>query len=512
MLLLGTGLFSDQQNISWNEPELRGLNQISFLQKNEEKITSYPLALESVDTSQFFFSLHSWHNFKLALRDFMANTQPEDRTFLQYYSPGSSKSADGIHSDLHSPAFPPLSYFKLSLYTGIDLVSDTDDSYYFYYFGSHLSGTINRKLDFYADWWKGHFSGDLPYAGSSQLLDCWTQTNSDSTELYLDNVKGRIQYRISPWWTAAVGRGKYQIGNNIGGSIILNDHANDYGYVSTKFRFRDFGLSFLHAALVADSTKGGYKDYPDKYLATHQFHWQVHDKLELFLGEHLIYGDRSMDLNYLLPLSFWRITEHNLYDRDNVLIFAGANWRVFNSHLAYFNVVIDELSTGELLHNWWGNKYAVQTGYSYRCPRQRDNRLTLEFTAIRPWLYTHKYIHTKFSQSGRSLGFPAGSNLIQFAAELNYHILSNLSLNLHGSFTRQGSVGNDFSINYENRDKSLDNATHWLEGEIENTIASSFICNWDPLTHHGFKLALVLTQAAENDMTQEIFFSYQARY
>ncbi len=515
ILILIAGLTSPAESrdyIGWNKPELISRNKVSFLQENDEMIASYPMTLEPADESQFFFALNSWRRFKHSLQEFIISKE-NDHKFLQYYTPQTSKSSDERHSSyLHPPSVPLRSYFNLSLYSGIDLVANDEDSYYFFYFGSHLSGSIDHKLDFYADWWKGHFAGDLDYAGTSHLIDSWTQTSSDSTQIFLDNITGRMQYRIAPWWKAAIGRGRYEIGNNIGGSIILDDFCNDYGYASTSFNFSAFDLSLIHATLVADSTVSGYKDFPDKYLATHKLNWRPNRKLELFVGEHIIYGDRSIDVNYLLPLSFWRITEHNLSDRDNVLIFAGMNWRAYHGNLCYINLILDELSKSEILKNWWGNKYAVQTGYSHSFSNNNEKRLTFELTAIRPWLYTHKYIHTKFSQDRRSLGFPEGSNLIQFASELDYPILKNLKLNLHTSFTRQGSVGNDFSINYESRDPDLDNDTHWLEGSLSDRYLGSLVIDWSPLAHHRFKIALQAEKTDDEKLQNQILFGYQARY
>ncbi len=499
MTVVVSHLFSNEYNIAWNEPEISSRSKTSFLQESDYTVSYYPSRMEPDDKSAIYFALDSWTNFKKALKEFFFFSS-DNKKFLQYYTPRNTT--------------PSRSFYNLSLYTGIDIVSDIDEDYYFYYFGTHVSGSIDRKFDFYANWWKGHFSGDMDYAESSQLIDSWTQSNSDSTETYLDNVTGRIQYWVAPWWKVALGRGKYEIGNNIGGSIILNDDCNDYGYLSTKFNFHNFELSFIHTSLVADSTKGGSKDYPDKYLATHKLNWKAADNLEFFIGEHVIYGDRSIDVNYLLPLSFWRLAEHNLRDRDNVLIYAGINLRPPNNHnhLVYFNLIIDELSTGELLNNWWGNKYAMQSGYSYLFLYPPLSRITFEFTAVRPWLYTHKYIHTKFSQDDRSLGFPAGCNLIQFASELDIQILENLQMNLHGKFTRQGSVGNDFSINYLSRDRTLDNDTHWLEGTITNKMLGRIVCDWSPLAHHKFKLSLTLSKIEDNKLDKEIMLGYQASY
>jgi hypothetical protein len=512
-LCLVFSLFSNEVSIEWNKPMLTSDSNTSFLFEQSETIVSYKQN-DNVENN-FYCAINSWQDFKQAWKMFLTYRE-DNHKFLQYQTENSYKTIkpkivnSNLSSSLQSPSIPRHSAFSFEMYTGVDFVSDTEDNYYLYYYGTYFSGTINNRLRFYSNWWKGHFSLDQDYAQTSYLIDSWTQSNSNSTETYLDNITGRLQYSVAPWWNLSIGRGKYEIGSNIGGSIILSDECNDYGYLSTKFEFKDFSISMLHASLVADSTKNGSKDFPDKYLATHKLDWHPSDRFNYFLGEHVMYGNRSIDVNYLIPIGFWRVTEHNLSDRDNVLIYTGFNWIPKNQQLLYSNVIIDELSVGKLLDNWWGNKYAVQAGYSYDL--KKNGRISFEFTAIRPWLYTHKYIHTKFSQDDRSLGFPAGSNLIQFASELDYTILENLQLNLHSSFTRQGSVGSDSSLNYNGRDRDLDENTHWLEGTITNKMLGRFVCNWSPLTHHKIKLAFTSQKTADEDWKNEITFGYQARY
>ena len=155
----------------------------------------------------------------------------------------------------------------------------------------------------------------------------------------------------------------------------------------------------------------------------------------------------------------------------------------------------------------------MQTGYSHILPGKNNvNRFSLEFTAIRPWLYTHKYLQNKYSHDGNGLGFPGGSNLLNYAAEINYAVMTNFVLNLHLAYKRQGSVGNDFSINYETRSPELDENTHWLEGEISDTIKLGLVSDWQLLSHHRLLLGLSVSKYEEEDLKKEFSLSYQARY
>ena len=515
LLLYTISIFAQYGDFSWNSPQLTSNNSMSFLAKNTDESNLFPMKniRELRDSSTFNFALFSWQDFKHSVGNFFSQ---DDNSYFLYYRTADRQPKQLGHSIrlFHPNNVPLRSLLRFSLHTGSDFAVKDDTNYYFVYYGTKLSGYINRRLFFYGYWWAGHFAGDTDYARSSPLIDSWTQNSTDIDQVHLDNITGKITYiGKGNFWSVSVGRGKYQVGSNIGGSIILNEDCNDYGYFSNKFIFKELYISFLHATLIPDSTSYQEdKKYTDKFLVVHKIGWTPNNKFELFLGEEVIYGNRNIEVSYLLPITFWRATEHNLADRDNVLIFAGMNWKPINKNLIYFNFILDELRKSEIFRDWWGNKYALQMGNSYTFNQQKNLKLSLEFTAIRPWLYTHYILHNKFSHDGIGLGFPEGSNLIQFAAEFNFDLRQNLNINLLSAFTRQGSVGNDFSINYETRDKSKDNDTHWLEGEITNRLSICPVITWQPLSHHKLKIGMNISQIDEEDFEEELMISYQAIY
>lgn len=514
MLLYAISIFAQYGDISWNSPQLTSNNSISFLEKNLDESNLFSLKNIRVlrDSSTFSFALFSWQDFKYSVGNFFS--QNDNSYFLYYRSPDKQPNRLDPRSSLmpfHPNNVPLRSLLRFSLHSGSDFAVKDDNNYYFVYYGTKLSGYINRRLFFYGYWWAGHFAGDTDYAEKSKLIDSWTQNSNDNDHIHLDNITGKITYiGKGNFWSLSVGRGKYEIGNNIGGSIILNDDCNDYGYFSNKFIFKELYISFLHATLIPDSTS--YEDtktYTDKFLVVHKIGWTPDNKFELFIGEEVIYGNRSIDISYLLPQTFWRATEHNLADRDNVLIFAGMNWKPILQNVFYFNFIFDELKKSEMFGNWWGNKYALQMGNSYTFNQQKNIKLSLEFTAIRPWLYTHYILHNKFSHDGIGLGFPEGSNLIQFAGEFNIDLRQNLNFNLHSSFTRQGSIGNAFYINYNDRPSD---SAEWLEGDITNKLSICPVITWQSLSHHKLKIGMNISKIDDEDFTEEFMISYQAIY
>jgi hypothetical protein len=497
LLLVFIILILDAQNcdLSWNQPLVYSKNFLSFLETNlnEDELFRNEMNSLSEDQSDMTFALSSLSCFQQAVKNFFS---PHDRSNFLYYKT------------------PPESMLKLNIVAGYDRFLSGQYDYSFLHYGTIFSGYISRRLFFYGFWWSGQFSGDNDEAENSFITDSWFKYSEDDNLIFMDNISGRLTYRgKGDFWSLSLGRGKYQIGSNINGSIILNNNCNDYGYISSKIDLNKFYVSFLHASLIPDSTNVSNDNiFADKYLAIHKFGWTPTENFELFWGEEVIYANRSIDVNYLIPQVFWRAVEHNLNDRDNALIFMGMNWSPVEDHILYFNFLLDEFKRSEIFSNWWGNKYAFQLGGSFLFSKLHEGSFNLEFTAVRPWLYTHFILENKFSHSDRPLGFPDGSNLIQFSSEFNYNIRRNLNLNVKTSYTRQGSVGNSYTINYNSRPSDK---ADWLEGDITDNFKISPILTWQFMYHHNLKAGLLVSSESSDviDETNTVFhLSYQVIY
>jgi hypothetical protein len=374
-------------------------------------------------------------------------------------------------------------------------------------------------------WWKGHPTKNNDYAKSNHLINSFLQ--KDDTMIFLDKIKGEIKYEFPKFGYIALTRGKLDIGSNIGGSIILNDQkTNDYAYFNYHYKFGDFSLDFAHASLIADSINvspdgAGYfdkGDAPDKYLALHRFGWRPNQNLFMFVGEEIYYGSRSADYNYFLPVGFWRITEHNQDDRDNVLIYSGLEYSPLKNLHFYTNVIFDELTKSKLFTSWWGNKYAIQTGLMqdnlYTSPLFSLKNIGAEFTAVRPWIYTHKFIYNYVSNDEEPLGFADGTNLLKYCLETRLTFLDDkVDWTINASYMRQGGIGNNYALNYHYEIEDSDNTSaSWLEGIITDTYKLKQELDFDFLYSHRVKLSYELSKIRNGSTKSELAVSYQTRF
>jgi hypothetical protein len=485
-LFLGFDIYAvDFLNISWNEPRVKSKYSRFIL---ENKLSEAEIIrLEEREND------YAWKNLYGNFSKLFSN----DKSNIIHHNFTKSNST-----------------FDLSFYAGFDYLKGNEEDFYYYNYAVLLSGKINGNLSYYANWYMGKINESNDLSNNWILADTWKQPSGDG--FYLDNMTAKINYssRIGDF---SIGRGKFEIGSNISGSIILNDQTNDYGYFSHKIELDNFEVSFLHATLIADSTHAemgiddlyyANKKIEEKHLVMHILKWEPTEKLLISAGEQVIYGGREIDISYLLPHTFMRVTEHNLYNRDNVLIFANLDYKISKSNSFYTNFIFDELSKSKLFTNWWANKWAFQIGNVQKIGF-RDSRLVLEFVAVRPWMYTHNVLTNKFSHEDRCLGYSSGSNIIKYSAELNIDLHNNYAIDFQSAYSRQGSLGNNFTINYDSRPSD---EADWLDGDITDKYYIGAVLTARLNIHNKLKIGYSYEQIRGEDAENQISISYQLIY
>ncbi len=443
-------------------------------------------------------ALLSWKDFRQAFVGFFRRN--DNASFLSFRAPLNAES-DGRKTG----------NARFSLFAGGSYHAGKDDAYQMLWYGADLDFNLGDRLFFDSNWWFTRYEGDLEYADSTSTILKGFRKNEDG-RIYLDNLTGHIVYR-SDYGDLTLGRDNFQVGESITGSVILSDAGSEYGYLSWLYDFGPVTLSFLHGSLLPDSTNNTVSyTSEDRYLAMHRLDWEILDDVNLFFGEEVLYGNRAPDISYMLPQTFYRVSEHNDGDRDNMMIFIGLSAYPEKLLGFYMNFVLDELKKSEIFGDWWGNKYAFQSGLVSNIPAiVPDNpaRIVFEFTAIRPWMYTHKKTVNAFSHDGSALGYPEGSNLLSYALEMNVPVHPRLRFDGKAQFIRQGSLGNSWTINYNDRTKDT---AKWLEGDLSEKWKIDAVATWKPLNHHAIKAGYRLEIVDEDDVIREIYVGYQAQY
>jgi len=401
--------------------------------------------------------------------------------------------------------------------------------YNLFYIGFNQQAWLNHEWSFHSQFTYNSLRGDSLKMSSSPLIDSHWKYYGHHYEF--GNCTVGINYEDNII-KASLGRGRLNMGNSITGSILLNDRVNDYGYFSAEFQVGNFIISLMNAQLIADSTLAVYdtnslnaSNFPNKYFVAHQFTWLPVPQFALFAGETLIYGNTSLNLSYLLPQGYHRVMADSDHDRDNATMFAGFEWTLKQKWLFYFQYMMDEFRPEKILHDWWGNKYAYQGGISYKLPveivEDKPLRATVEFTAVRPWTYTHYLMYDKYSQDNRCLGFPFGANLLHYAAKLEAPLPWDCSYSGYFSFMRQGvdpiegqdSVGSNFLTNSNQWiSTSYHDTARWLQGKIINSFRIENSVRIGVIKHHRLFLSQMAEKKSDENWFNQIVFGWQLVY
>ncbi len=185
----------------------------------------------------------------------------------------------------------------------------------------------------------------------------------------------------------------------------------------------------------------------------------------------VIYGNRSPEVEYLIPVNFYWPAEHNQGDRDNLLMALDCSWRIKPGLRLYNTIFWDELAWEKIFSKWWGNKFIFQTGLhwvSKSNPYLLDWRV--EATVSRPWTYTHDELVNSYTTAGLGLGFPLGPNSQSLFIKAGFWPSYRWYCNVSTLFVREGSgLGSAATDNYALRDPELNNNTPYLLGDINQS-------------------------------------------
>jgi hypothetical protein len=215
--------------------------------------------------------------------------------------------------------------------------------------------------------------------------------------------------------------------------------------------------------------------YDKKWGAFHYLDWSVTKWLNIGLFEAIIWqnsdstGYRGFDINYANPVIFFRPVEFSLGSPDNVLLGVNGKITLFNKHVFYGQLMLDEFKLSEVqagiqhrLHpsdstikwGWVSNKYAVQAGYkSFNVFNIKHLDIQSEVNFARPFTYSHISSLKNYAHYNVSLAHPLGSNFLESVTFLRYNFKrlffeARFSYAKHGSDTAGLNYGNDLFKNY----------------------------------------------------------------
>jgi hypothetical protein len=311
--------------------------------------------------------------------------------------------------------------------------------------GIRARGTLFGHLGYNISILKGAVVG-------SNELAAITEPKIKSTFKFVEDIEsfgnyefenGYIKYHTEPVedmnLSVQLGREQLKYGVGYSNRLALSGNNPNMDFIKFQFKYGIINYSSFTASTVGDFQKNRDDRYT-KYFAANRLKLSFPDVLDFGIGESVIYSSRGIELAYLNPIIFYKFVEMSLLDRDNATVFFDVQTHFLKNLELQGTFFLDE----NILFNLSGldqyiNKTAYQLGaYIYEPANIENLSLVLEYTRIRPYVYTHFDPKNTYTAFGVILGHEIGPNADQIFTKISYNFSEWVTINLEYQRIRKG--------------------------------------------------------------------------
>ncbi|MDZ4750492.1 MAG: hypothetical protein SGI87_02670 [Flavobacteriales bacterium] len=254
----------------------------------------------------------------------------------------------------------------------------------------------------------------------------YNMSDSGSTPMSLFTF-GHIAYKAGKYIQIEAGKGKHFWGDGHR-SLVLSDLAPAYPYLRLTTRIWKIKYTNLWAMMKDISSGQDLKDARKKFVALHSLSWDVSKWLNISAFEMVVWQDRdtlssrTLDLNYLNPVIFYRPVEFAQGSADNVLLGGGFKAKISKTVQMYGQLVLDEfvLDRLKLRTGWWANKFGGQVGFRLFDIFTPGLHIRTEWNLVRPFTYTHGSPVQAWGHLNQPLAHPLGANFYEWVNQVSY--------------------------------------------------------------------------------------------
>ncbi len=379
-------------------------------------------------------------------------------------------------------------YYKDSLFTfsvnailGAEYFMNDSGSFYHRWNGAEAFAYVGDHWGFYASLRDNHESEILSRENYlTQRVGANYKNNEGGGDF--SEMRGGLTYAWD-WGSFGVVKDHFEWGNNYNGANIFSGRTPSFAHIKLNLKPVDwFEFNWVHGWLVSEvidsaSTMVFTNAYGtdrreqmfDKYLAANLFTFKPFKNFYISAGNSVIYSADGPQLEYLIPVMFYKSVDHTYNATDRSGRNVGQNSQMFfdlssrnikKVHLSA-TLFIDELSTSRFTNDTVWNFWSIKT--SMRISDLIPNTfITAEYTKSMPLTYQHNIPTTTFESNGYNLGhyLMDNSQVIYFSAQVKPYRTLSLKLSyLHAQKGKDydelgGSrLGNPYmdSVEWENK-------------------------------------------------------------
>jgi len=163
--------------------------------------------------------------------------------------------------------------------------------------------------------------------------------------------------------------------------------------------------------------------------------------LSLGLSESVIYGDRSVELGYVIPVNIFWSEGHDLKYDDNILWAFDTEVRFWKGLTGYGELLLDELKMSKIGTDSWHNQAGYLGGVRWINPLGlSQHEWGIEYTRLRPFVYGHFFNINLPTHYGYSLGSTLPPNSDELRTSWKFFLRPDFTIDLFSIFRRHGTT------------------------------------------------------------------------
>jgi hypothetical protein len=513
VILLGTTAFSQVENVPSNHPIY------SFLKRAEVigLITNYHdavLPLSRKQVSQFLLQIHSQERMLSEtqinlLDDYLVEFDFDirnefDNSFVllggrNNIDPGlGTVTFNDKEKYLYTYIDSNLCLFTDGLLT-LDYRRSRGDGLnemaFFIDAGFRVRGTLYQKLGYFLKLTNAQFWGSREvlqrdkFISQSYALSTLNSKNFDFSEGYLRYDGGIISVEL--------GRERVLWGNSYGTKLIFSDYPRVSDAIRFDAEYKNIKYTFIHSwilgkpdSILYDSNYNYEPVVADKYFAAHRLELSFGKYVDLGAQEITIYSNRSVDLGYLNPLTFFESVQRSRQERDNGNLAFDIQIRPISGLELQGTLFYDDIHIPLFGKNRWENRMAYQMGIMLVDPLGIPNtNFMFEYTHVEPYTYSHnRSRENTYSSNNVLLGTQIGPNAESWFFRLDNDVDHRLNLSARFELIWSGeniyglngrlvkNVGGDFLVSFREGD---DPYKDFLGGNKQRTLIGQLFITYE---------------------------------
>ena len=264
--------------------------------------------------------------------------------------------------------------------------------------------------------------------------------------------EGYVRYATNnEWFSLLVGRTTFNNGFGYIDKLFLSDNAKAFDAAQLELKYKSVNYRFSYGSISGDST-GIFsfdKPYPisekelsSKNVVSHYLGINFSQAFRLGLWESVVISEQPFSFTYFNPVSFLTSADLSSGDesttKNNAIL--GVEMEVTPAKNISFqaSLLIDDLTFGTLFEDdsLNENKFGWQIGTMWT--GLPGLALSLEFTHLDPFVYSHRSNKSTYTNRGYSLGHALPPNSDEFALQLQYNPTPDISANFTYRHQRSG--------------------------------------------------------------------------